>query len=95
MFQKEEYFSSSPKFVYIVPSYNNKEWYETKSKPYTLGICTYGLPGCGKTSSLVKISSLLNKEKNYKVKILSYDDKSYDTSYTIIYYTHTHIDIAA
>lgn len=28
----------------------NKEWYVNKGKPYTLGICSHGKPGCGKTS---------------------------------------------
>lgn len=28
----------------------NKEWYEKRGRPYTLGICTHGPPGCGKTS---------------------------------------------
>lgn len=29
---------------------NNKEWYKKRGRPYTLGICSYGPPGCGKTS---------------------------------------------
>jgi chaperone BCS1 len=29
---------------------NNKDWYIRKGRPYTLGICTWGPPGCGKTS---------------------------------------------
>jgi hypothetical protein len=29
---------------------NNKDWYVRKGRPYTLGICTWGPPGCGKTS---------------------------------------------
>lgn len=28
----------------------NKDWYKKKGRPYTLGICSYGPPGCGKTS---------------------------------------------
>lgn len=29
---------------------NNKDWYHKRGKPYTLGICTWGTPGCGKTT---------------------------------------------
>lgn len=29
---------------------NNKQWYIEKGRPYTLGICSWGPPGCGKTS---------------------------------------------
>lgn len=29
---------------------HNKDWYSSRGRPYTLGICTYGPPGCGKTS---------------------------------------------
>jgi len=29
---------------------NNKEWYQKRGKPYTLGICSWGTPGCGKTT---------------------------------------------
>jgi SpoVK/Ycf46/Vps4 family AAA+-type ATPase len=28
----------------------NKNWYQERGRPYTLGICTHGPPGCGKTS---------------------------------------------
>ena len=27
---------------------DNKEWYQKRGKPYTLGICSWGTPGCGK-----------------------------------------------
>ena len=29
---------------------NNKEWYKKRGRPYTLGLCSHGPPGCGKTS---------------------------------------------
>ena len=40
---------------------NNKEWYETRGKPYTLGICSYGPPGCGKTSFEKSLAKYLNR----------------------------------
>ena len=40
---------------------DNKEWYEQKGKPYTLGICNYGIPGCGKTSFEKALCKYLNR----------------------------------
>ena len=40
---------------------NNKDWYEKRGKPYTLGICNYGLPGCGKTSFEKALCKYLNR----------------------------------
>ncbi len=35
---------------------NDKQWYETKGIPYTLGLLLHGIPGCGKTSLIKAIS---------------------------------------
>lgn len=40
---------------------DNKEWYEKRGKPYTLGICSYGPPGCGKTSFEKSLAKYLNR----------------------------------
>jgi SpoVK/Ycf46/Vps4 family AAA+-type ATPase len=40
---------------------DNKKWYETNGKPYTLGICSHGPPGCGKTSFEKSLAKYLNR----------------------------------
>lgn len=40
---------------------DNKEWYQKNGKPYTLGICSYGNPGCGKTSFEKSLAKYLNR----------------------------------
>ena len=40
---------------------NNKKLYEKHGKPYTLGICSYGEPGCGKTSFEKCVTKMLNR----------------------------------
>lgn len=40
---------------------NNKSWYEKNGKPYTFGICNYGVPGCGKTSFEKSLCKYLNR----------------------------------
>ena len=40
---------------------NNKEWYQKHGKPYTLGICSYGEPGCGKTSFEKCLTKMLDR----------------------------------
>lgn len=36
---------------------SNKGWYDKKGIPYTLGFLFYGVPGCGKTSSIKAIAN--------------------------------------
>ena len=45
---------------------NNKNWYDTRGIPYTLGLMLYGEPGCGKTSF---IKALCNSTKRHIIDI--------------------------
>jgi len=40
---------------------NNKQWYHKRGRPYTLGICSYGPPGCGKTSFEKALAIYMNR----------------------------------
>ena len=40
---------------------NNKDWYQKRGKPYTLGICSWGIPGCGKTTFEKIVTSYLKR----------------------------------
>lgn len=40
---------------------DNKVWYQKRGKPYTLGICTWGTPGCGKTTFEKIVTSYLKR----------------------------------
>uniref|UniRef100_A0A6C0JAY1 AAA+ ATPase domain-containing protein n=1 Tax=viral metagenome TaxID=1070528 RepID=A0A6C0JAY1_9ZZZZ len=40
---------------------NNKIWYKTRGISYTLGMLFYGMPGCGKTSTIKAIANHTNR----------------------------------
>lgn len=39
----------------------NKDWYFERGRPYTLGICSHGPPGCGKTSFEKALALYMNR----------------------------------
>ena len=56
------YFDDKDKIMNQINFFNNnKNWYINRGKPYTLGICSYGEPGCGKTSFVKAIGKMLNR----------------------------------
>jgi len=40
---------------------NNRDWYDKKGIPYTLGFLFYGVPGCGKTSTIKAIANVTGR----------------------------------
>lgn len=56
------YFEKKEKIINQILFFNNnKNWYLKRGKPYTLGICSYGSPGCGKTSFVKAIGKMLKR----------------------------------
>lgn len=56
------YFDNKDKIMSQIDFFiKNKQWYINNGKPYTLGICSYGEPGCGKTSFEKSLAKYLNR----------------------------------
>jgi len=70
------YFENKDKIMNQINFFTtNKEWYEKHGKPYTLGICSYGEPGCGKTSFEKCLAKKLNRHM-IKVDLSKIKNKS-------------------
>ena len=56
------YYNSKEKILNQINFFkNNKEWYKKRGKPYTLGICCWGVPGCGKTTFEKTLAKYLDR----------------------------------
>jgi hypothetical protein len=61
------FFDQKEEFVHKINFFNNnREWYNHRGIPYTLGLLFYGTPGCGKTST---IKALANMTKRHIINI--------------------------
>ena len=70
------YFENKEKIMNQINFFtNNKKWYEKHGKPHTLGICSYGKPGCGKTSFEKCLAKML-KRHMIKVDLSKIKNKS-------------------
>lgn len=55
---------------------DNKKWYSDKGIPHTLGLLFYGVPGCGKTSTIKAIANYLDRHiVNVPLSKIEYADE--------------------
>jgi SpoVK/Ycf46/Vps4 family AAA+-type ATPase len=55
---------------------DNKKWYADKGIPHTLGLLFYGVPGCGKTSTIKAIANYLERHiVNIPLSKIEYADE--------------------
>jgi hypothetical protein len=59
-----------------------RDWYDTKGIPHTLGIVMYGVPGCGKTST---IKAIANETKRHIFNLLLSEIKTKDALKELFY----------
>jgi len=59
-----------------------RDWYDAKGIPHTLGIVMYGVPGCGKTST---IKAIANETKRHVFNLLLSEIKTNDSLKELFY----------
>jgi hypothetical protein len=65
-----------------------RDWYDSKGIPHTLGIVMYGVPGCGKTST---IKGIANETKRHIFNISLSEIKTKETLKDLFYNEQVHI----
>jgi hypothetical protein len=65
-----------------------RDWYDSKGIPHTLGIVMYGVPGCGKTST---IKGIANDTKRHIFNIALSEIKTKETLKSLFYNEQVHV----
>ena len=80
------YFEEKDKIMKYINFFQyNRDWYESRGRPYTLGICTHGLPGCGKTS----FEKALAKHLKRHLIIIDFDKVKSEKELNQIFFSET------
>jgi hypothetical protein len=65
-----------------------RDWYDAKGIPHTLGIVMYGVPGCGKTST---IKAIANETKRHVFNLMLSEIKTKDALKDLFYNENVHV----
>jgi shikimate kinase len=65
-----------------------RDWYDAKGIPHTLGIVMYGVPGCGKTST---IKAIANETKRHVFNLMLSEIKTKDALKELFYNETIHV----
>lgn len=67
-----------------------RDWYDAKGIPHTLGIVMYGVPGCGKTST---IKAIANETKRHVFNLMLSEIKTKDALKDLFYNENVHVAV--